>query len=108
PDWGGRLSGRSAGGRLAGTFDCPQSDPHLRVSARRRELINRLALSISTEEVHPSVRTGGIALQCVLDQTHGLDILAPIEGGAQAPAGDGIGHRGLVGSPPLMPAPQPR
>ena len=102
PDVGGPIGGRSAGGRLAGAFDCPQSDPHLRVSARRRELLNRLALSISTEEVHPSVRTGGIALQCVLDQTHGLDILAPIEGGAQAQAGNGIGHRDLVGRLPLM------
>ena len=96
-DVGGPIGGRSAGGRLAGAFDRPQRDPHLRVSARRRELLDRLALSIATEEVHPSVRAGRIALQHLLDQADRLDVLAPVERGAEAQAGNGIGHRHLVG-----------
>ena len=97
PDVGGPIGGRSAGGRLAGAFDRPQRDPHLRVSVRRGELLDRLALPIAAEEVHPSVRAGGIALQDLLDQAHRLDILAPVERRAEAQAGDGVGHRHLVG-----------
>ena len=67
----------------------------------RREA-QSVALPIATQEVHPSVRTGGIALQDLLDQAHGLDVLAPIERRAQAQAGDRIGHRHLVGCLPLM------
>ena len=102
PTWAARSAGEPLRGRLAGALDRPQRDPHLRVSARRREFLDRLALSIAAEEVHPSVRAGGIALQDLLDQTHRLDILAPIDRGAQAQAGDGIGHRHLVGRLPLV------
>jgi hypothetical protein len=74
----------------------------LRVAAGRGELLNCLTLPISTEEVHPSVCPGGIALQDTFDQTHGLDKLAPIEGGDQAQAGNGVPHRYLVGRLPLV------
>ena len=89
-------------GRLAGAFDRPQRDPHLSVTARCRELLDGLTLPIPAEEVHPAVCTGGIALQDVLDQTDRLDVLAPVERGAEAQAGDGIGHRDLVGRLPLV------
>ena len=101
-DMGGSIAERSAGGRLAGALDRPQRDSHLSVSARRGEFLNRLALSIPAEEVHPSIRAGGIPLQHLFDQADRLDILAPINGGTEAQAADGIGHRDLVCGLPLM------
>ena len=101
-DVGGRSADRAAGGRLACAFDRLQGDPHLRVAARRGELLDRLALPISAEEVHPPVGAGGIALQHLLDQAHRLDILAPVERGAEAQARDRIGDRHLVGGLPLV------
>ena len=101
-DVGGPVGGRSAGCRLARAFDRPERDPHLRVAARRRQFLDRLALSIATEEVHPSVRACRIALQDVLDQTHGLDVLAPIERRTEPQAGNGVGDRHLVGGLPLV------
>ena len=62
-----------------------------------RELFDGLALPIAAEEVHPAVGAGGIALQHLFDQADRLEVLAPVERGAQTQAGDGIGDRDLVG-----------
>ena len=83
--------------RLPGALDRLQRDPHLRVSGRGRQLLDRLALPVAAEEVHPSVRAGGIALQHLLDQADRLEILAPVERRAEAQARNRIGHRHLVG-----------
>src|SRR5206468_442491 len=63
---------------------------------------DRLALSISAEEVHPSVRAGGVAPQDLLDQAHRLHVLAPIERGTEAQAGNGVGDRHLIGGLTLV------
>src|SRR5207244_9795025 len=62
-----------------------------------RHLLDRLPLPVSTEEVHPSVLAGGIAPQDVLDQTYRLDVLTPVECGAEAQARDRVRHRHLGG-----------
>ena len=42
-----------------------------------------------------AVDPGRVALQHALDQAHRLEVLAPVEGRAQAQAGDHVGHRDL-------------
>ena len=101
-DMGVPIGARSAGHCLASAFNGPQRDPYLRVAVWRREFLNGLALTISAEKVHPSVRAGGIALQHLFDETHRLDVLAPIDRRAEAQAGNGIGERDLVRRLPLM------
>ena len=42
---------------------------------RRGDLLDRVALLVAAEEVHPAVDAGRIAPQGVLDQAHALDVL---------------------------------
>src|SRR6185503_10417088 len=60
-DVGGPVGGRGGGGGLARAFDRSQSYPDLRFGAGLREVLDRLTLPVSTEEVHPSVRVGWIS-----------------------------------------------
>ena len=102
PDVGRTVGDRSAHHRLSRTLNGLERHLQLRLSGRRRELFDRLTLPIAAEEVHPSVRAGRIALQDLLDETHRLDVEAPVDRRAEAQAGDGVGHRHLVGRLPLM------
>ena len=98
----GPIRGRSGGGRLARAFDRPQSDAHLGVAARRRQLLHGPPLAIAAEKIHLPVRAGRIALQHLFDQAHRLDVLAPVDRRAHAQAGDGVRDRHLRGRLTLM------
>jgi hypothetical protein len=82
-------------GRLAGAFDGFECDAHLPFAAPRRQLLDRLPLLIAAQEIHARVGTRGIALEHLFDQAHRLDVLLPVEGGAEPETGDGIRHRDL-------------
>ena len=62
------IGNRPAHDRLPGALDGLERHPHLRLSARGRELLDRLTLPVAAQEVHSSIRAGGIALQHLLDQ----------------------------------------
>ncbi len=74
----------------------------MRLAARRRERLDGLPLLIATQEVHPRVRPGRVALQNLLDQAHRLEILAPVERGAETQTVDGVGDGNLRGGLPLV------
>src|SRR5712692_5278658 len=105
--WYPTCAARSAGDPLAAAWRALSTA----LSATRTcasplgSLLHRAALSIAAEEIHPSIRARGIALEDVLDQTHRLDVLAPVERGAEAQTRDGVRHRHLVGRlPPVLAA----
>ena len=67
----------------------------MRVSARCRQFLDGLALPVPAEEIHPSVRAPGVAPQHLVDETHGFDVLLPVERGAKAKTRHGIRDRDL-------------
>ena len=87
---------------LARGFDRLQRDADLRLAAGLGELFDGLPLAIAAQEVHARVDAGGVAAQHVVDQADRLDVLPPVDGRAQAQAGDGVGDRGLAGRLALM------
>ena len=90
---------RAALGRLPRALDGPQRHAHLAFSGRLGQLLDRLAVAIAAQEVHPPVDAGRVALQHLLDQAHRLDVLAPVERRAEAQAGDDV-RRPRPESPP--------
>src|SRR5258708_670869 len=90
---------------LPSALDRPQSHPYLRLSGGLGQLFHRLAIAVAAQEVHAQIRTGRVALQHLLDQADGLEILAPVERGAETKARDYVRHRDLGRRLTLMFAP---
>ncbi len=82
-------------GRLTGALDRPQRHPYLGVAVGRGHFLHSLALTVPAQEVHAPVRARRIALQHLLDETHRLEVLPPVERRAQAKTRDHVGHRRL-------------
>ncbi len=82
---------------LPRTLDALQGEQQLAVPGRRREVLYRVPVPISTTEVHPAVDPRRIALQDLLDEADPFEELAPVERRNQAQAADQIGHRRLFG-----------
>lgn len=97
-------AGEAVGG-LAGALYAAQRDAHLRFARRRRQLFDGLAVLVAAGEVHAGVGACGIAPQDLIDQADAFEELAPIEGGAEAQARDGVPHRHLARGLPLVLAP---
>ena len=93
---------RSADDGLPRAFDGSESDAHLRVAARRRELLDGLALPVAAEKIHAAVRAGRIALKHLFDEAHRLEVLAPVERRAETETADRVCDGYLVGRLPLM------
>jgi hypothetical protein len=55
----------------------------LGLSGRFSQLLDGLPVDVAAEEVHAAVHAGRIALQDLLDQADALDVVRPIERGAE-------------------------
>src|SRR5258708_11343967 len=104
---GGAVRCRSALRDLPSALDRAQSHPHLRLAGRLGQLLHGLAIAIAAQEVHAWIRTGGGALQHLLDQADGLPIPAPVAGGAETKARGGGPPRDLSRGLALQLAPAP-
>ena len=88
--------------RLTGALDGAQRDPHLGLAGRVCQRLDRVPVAIAAVELHPAVDALWIALEDLFDQADALDVLVPIERGAQPEAGDGVAHREVVHRLSLM------
>ncbi len=88
--------------RLPRALDGAQRDPHLGLAARVRECLDRVPVAIAAHELHTAVHSGRIASQDLLDQADVLDVVVPVERGAQPEAGNGVAHRNVVHRLSLM------
>ena len=98
PTRGGRDLRSDSLRRFDGTF----GGGNLCFARARRHLFDGLSLTIATEEIHGRVDASGIAPQHPLDETHGLEVLAPVERGAEPKARDRVLDGDLRGRLPLM------
>ncbi len=92
-------------GRLARALHGPQGDADLGLSGAFGQLLDGLPATVPAREVHAAVDAGGIALQHPFDEAHRLDVLAPVELGAEAQARDDVRDRDLGGGLALVLAP---
>ena len=74
----------------------------MRLAARFGQLLHRLALAIAAQEVHAREHASRVAPQDAVNQADRFNVLAPVDGGAQSQAGDGVGDRGLAGGLALV------
>ena len=88
--------------RLTRALDGAQCDPDLRLTGGVGQRFHRVAVAVAAREVHAAVDTGRVALEDALDQADVLDVLVPVDGGAQPQAGDGVAHRDVVHRLSLM------
>ena len=86
----GRAPADSALGGLARALDRPQGHPELPLPGAVGQLLHRLAVAVAAQEVHAAVRRSRVALQHPLDEAHRLEVLAPVEGRAEAEARDDV------------------
>ena len=84
-------------GRLACALDGAQGDAELPFAGAVGQVLDRLAIAVPAQEVHPPVDAGRIALEHPLDETRRLEVLAPVERRDEAQAGDDVGDRDLRG-----------
>ena len=112
-----RAPGAAALGGLARALHGAQGHPQLALPGAVGQVLDRLAVAVAAQEVHAAVDAGRVALQHPLDEAHRLEVLAPVEGRAEAQAGDDVGDRDLRGrlaagarrgSPPPRPSAGPR
>ena len=87
---------------LTGALDRFQRHADLRFPGRHGKLFDRASLLIAAEEIHPPVRTGGIALQHLLDEADSLDVVRPVQRGAKPQTRHGVRDRHLCDALPLM------
>ena len=88
--------------RLARALDGAQGDPHLGFAGGVGQRLHRVPVAVAARELHAAVDAGRVALEDALDQTHVLDVLVPVDRGAQPQAGDGVAHREVIHRLPLM------
>jgi hypothetical protein len=79
-----------------------ETDAHLGLARGVRELFHGLAVAVAAQEVHASVPAGRILLEHALHEAHRFEVLAPVQGRAQAQAGDHVRHRHLRRRLPLV------
>ena len=101
-DMRGALGGRAGFRGLACALHRPQADAHLRFAGGIGQFLHGLPVAIATDEVHARVHAGRVALQHALDQAHGLEVMTPVQRGAEAETRDDVGHRDLGGRLTLM------
>ena len=89
----GAIGHRAGFRRLTRAFNRAKRNPDLRLARRRGELFHCLPFAIAAEEIHRAVDPGRIALQHLLDEADGLEVVAPVERRAQAQARQHVGHR---------------
>src|SRR5207244_1636129 len=78
-------------------LDALEGRPDLGLPRRLGQLLHRVAVAVAAREVHARVHARGIAVQDVLHEAHALEVLGPVDGRAQAQAGDRVGDRDLAG-----------
>ncbi len=94
-DVGGAVTDPCALRGLPRALHGAEADAHLGLARRVRELFHGLAIAVAAQEVHASVPAGRILLEHALHEAHRFEVLAPVEGRAQAQAGDHVRHRHL-------------
>ena len=85
------------GAGTARRLDALTRDVHLPFAGAVGQRLERLPVTIAARKVHPPIHADRVVVQDRLDLAHRLDEPAPVVRGAEAQAGDGVGHRHLVG-----------
>src|SRR5262245_3789026 len=94
-DVGRTMLERTYGCGRPSALDAAQRHPELGLAARLGQFLDRLAVPVTTQEIHATVHPRGVALQHLLHQADRLEVLRPVEGGAEPKTGDGVRHRDL-------------
>ena len=84
-------------GGLTGAFDGAQSDAHLCLAGRLRQLLHRVPIAVTAGKVHPRIDPGRIPPQDLLHRADPLHEAAPVEGRAEPEAGHRVAGGDLVG-----------
>src|SRR2546426_629061 len=99
---GDSLAGRGRRGGGPGALHGARGHTELGLPGGLGQFLHRLPVAVPAEEVHAPVDAGRVALQDLFDQADVLEILHPVQSGAQPQAGDGVGHGDLPRSLALV------
>jgi hypothetical protein len=85
-----RAPGDAALSGLPRALDGPEGHPELTLPGAVGQILHRLAVAVAAQKVHAAVDGGRVTLQHPLDEAHRLEVLAPVEGRAEAEARDDV------------------
>ena len=77
--------------------DAFEGDAGLVLGPAIGEQLDGPPILIAAGEVHVAIDARRVATQDLLDVTHALEEAAPVQGAGEPEAGDGVGHRHLIG-----------
>ena len=83
-------------------LDRTSSDLSFSKGTPLRNFFNRMTITVATGKIHLGVGIIRIFAQCLLDNTHAFDEIAPIHRTQKAQAANAVADRNLVGSLKLV------